>query len=41
MPPKKALKADVIDVFVRWVMAGMPQSAVDAAALSTTPTPAP
>lgn len=37
MPPKKALKADIIDVFVRWVMAGMPQTAADAA----TATPAP
>lgn len=41
MPPKKALKADIIDVFVRWVMAGMPQTAADAAALSATPTPQP
>ncbi|GAB4502031.1 MAG: hypothetical protein Fur0035_15760 [Anaerolineales bacterium] len=41
MPPKQALKANVIDVFVRWVMAGMPQTAADAAALSATPTPQP
>ena len=40
MPPNKALKADIIDVFRRWVMAGMPQTAADAAALPT-PTPAP
>ncbi|HEY3312375.1 MAG TPA: c-type cytochrome [Anaerolineales bacterium] len=40
MPPNKALKADVIDVFMRWIMAGMPQTAADAAALPT-PTPAP
>ena len=42
MPPTKALKPDVIDVFIRWVMNGMPQTAEDAAALSTpvaTPTP--
>jgi len=35
MPPNKALKADVIDVFKRWVTAGMPQTAADAAALPT------
>ena len=36
MPPTKALKPDIVDVFVRWVMNGMPQTAEDAAALSTT-----
>lgn len=41
MPPTKALKPDVVDVFVRWVMNGMPQTAAEAAALSTTPTPTP
>lgn len=41
MPPSKALKPDVVDVFVRWVMNGMPQTAADAATLSTTPTPTP
>jgi hypothetical protein len=35
MPPNKALKPDVIDVFKRWIMAGMPNSAADAAALPT------
>jgi mono/diheme cytochrome c family protein len=40
MPPNKSLKADIIDVFTRWIMAGMPQTAADAAALPT-PTPAP
>jgi mono/diheme cytochrome c family protein len=40
MPPNRALKADIIDVLRRWVMAGMPQTAADAAALPT-PTPAP
>jgi len=40
MPPNKALKADVVDVFKRWIMAGMPNSAADAAALPTA-TPAP
>lgn len=40
MPPNKALKADIIEVFRRWIMAGMPQTAADAAALPTA-TPAP
>jgi mono/diheme cytochrome c family protein len=40
MPPKSDLKPNVIDVFKRWVMAGMPQTAADAAALPT-PTPEP
>ncbi len=39
MPPKSTLKADVIDAWMRWVMAGMPRTAEEAAALSTTPTP--
>ncbi len=40
MPPNKALKPDIIDVFTRWIMAGMPNSAADAAALPTaTPKP--
>ena len=42
MPPTKALKPDVVDAFMRWIMNGMPQTADDAAALSTpvaTPTP--
>jgi mono/diheme cytochrome c family protein len=40
MPPNGHLKPDVVDVFRRWINAGMPQSAADAAALPT-PTPAP
>jgi mono/diheme cytochrome c family protein/branched-subunit amino acid transport protein AzlD len=40
MPPNKGLKPDIIDVFTRWINAGMPQTAADAAALPT-PTPAP
>jgi mono/diheme cytochrome c family protein len=40
MPPSRALKANVIDVFVRWVMNGMPRTAEEAAILSVTPTPA-
>ena len=38
MPPNSTLKPDVVDVFVRWVEAGMPQTAEEAAALSTTTT---
>ena len=34
MPPTKALKPELIDIFERWVKAGMPQTAEDAAALS-------
>jgi mono/diheme cytochrome c family protein len=41
MPPSKALKPNVVDVFVRWIMNGMPQTAGDAAALSVKPTAAP
>jgi mono/diheme cytochrome c family protein len=39
MPPTSKLKADIVDVFVRWIMAGMPQTAAEAAKLSVTPTP--
>jgi mono/diheme cytochrome c family protein len=39
MPPNSTLKPDVVDVFLRWIMAGMPQTAEEAAALSTTSTP--
>ena len=35
MPPTKALKPNVLDAIIRWVMNGMPQTAEDAAALST------
>jgi mono/diheme cytochrome c family protein len=41
MPPSKALKPDVVNVFKLWIMNGMPQTAEDAAALSTVATPAP
>jgi len=34
MPPSRALKPNVIDVFIRWVMNGMPETAEDAAILS-------
>ncbi len=40
MPPSKALKPNVVDVFVRWVTNGMPQTKEQAAKLSA-PTPAP
>jgi mono/diheme cytochrome c family protein len=39
MPPTGTLKPNAVDVFVRWVMAGMPQTADEAAKLSATPTP--
>lgn len=39
MPPSKELKQEYIDMFERWVLAGMPETAEDAAALSPTPTP--
>lgn len=32
MPPNKALKPELIDIIVRWIMAGMPETAEDAAA---------
>jgi len=40
MPLNRALKPNVVDVFIRWIMNGMPQTAEEAAALSTTPAPA-
>ena len=39
MPPNRALKPNVLDVFVRWIMNGMPQTAEEAAALFVPPTP--
>jgi hypothetical protein len=39
MPPKGHLKPDVIDVFLRWVMNGMPKTADEAAKLFATPVP--
>jgi mono/diheme cytochrome c family protein len=43
MPPKSVLKPNVVDVFVRWIMNGMPQSAEEAASLYVMPeaTPVP
>jgi hypothetical protein len=39
MPPSRALKPNIVEVFMRWIMNGMPQTAIDAAALFTAPTP--
>jgi hypothetical protein len=39
MPPSQALKPNVVDVFVRWIMSGMPRTAAEAAALFTAPAP--
>ena len=41
MPPKKVLGGDIVEAFSRWIMNGMPQTAEEAAALSTTPTELP
>ncbi len=37
MPPKGHLKPDAIDVFIRWIMNGMPKTADDAAKLFVAP----
>ncbi|MBM4425728.1 MAG: hypothetical protein FJ031_00675 [Chloroflexi bacterium] len=41
MPPGKLLKPNVVDVFLRWIMNGMPKTAAEAGVLFQTPTPAP
>ncbi|MGD0751628.1 MAG: c-type cytochrome [Anaerolineales bacterium] len=41
MPPTKLLDQQYIDMLTRWIMAGMPQTAKDAAKLSPTPTTTP
>lgn len=43
MPPKKALNDKDLEVFIRWVLAGMPRTAQEAGALTlpVTPTPTP
>jgi len=41
MPPKSTLKPNVVDVFLRWIMNGMPQTAEEAAALFVVPTAVP
>jgi mono/diheme cytochrome c family protein len=40
MPPSYVLKPGVIDVFMRWIMNGMPRTAGEASALSVPATPA-
>lgn len=40
MPPTKALKPELIEIFERWVVGGAPNTAADAAALSPTLAPA-
>ncbi len=41
MPPTSTLKPDIVNVLIRWVMAGMPKTAADAAKLTVTPVPTP
>ena len=41
MPPTKALKPEYIEIYERWVMGGAPNTAAEAAALSTTSEAAP
>jgi mono/diheme cytochrome c family protein len=41
MPPSRALKPNMVDVFIRWIMNGMPKTAEDAAKLFAPPTPEP
>jgi len=40
MPPTKQIKPEYIDIFEKWVLAGMPETAEDAAALQTEAAPA-
>jgi mono/diheme cytochrome c family protein len=42
MPPTKALPAELVEIYKQWILAGMPNTAADAAAISApTSTPAP
>ena len=41
MPPNGHLSPDILIVFTRWIMNGMPKTAAEAAKLSASPTPAP
>jgi mono/diheme cytochrome c family protein len=41
MPPTKALKPEIVDIFTRWVLAGAPNTAAEAAAAQPAPTPEP
>jgi hypothetical protein len=38
MPPSKALKPEILDIFTRWVQGGAPNTAAEAAAAGA-PTP--
>jgi hypothetical protein len=38
MPPTRALPAELVAIYQSWIMAGMPNTAADAAALAPTPT---
>jgi hypothetical protein len=39
MPPNRQLNANIVDIFKLWIIAGMPQTAQDAAKLAVPPTP--
>jgi hypothetical protein len=39
MPPNSTLKPNIVDVFVRWIKNGMPQTKDEAAAKFVVPTP--
>ncbi len=39
MPPTRPLKPNVVDVFIRWIMNGMPKTAEEASALFLIPAP--
>lgn len=39
MPPTRALRPELIEIFERWVLGGAPETAEEAAALAPTPTP--
>ena len=39
MPPSRLMDENVVDVFMRWIMNGMPQTAAEASTLSTSPSP--
>ena len=41
MPPSRALKSSVVDVFIRWIMNGMPKTVEEAAKLFAPPTAEP
>jgi mono/diheme cytochrome c family protein len=41
MPPTKALPPELVEIYKQWILAGMPNTAEDAAKLSASPTPTP